>query len=90
MVEWKKLGEVSNILYGYPFESSLFTEDSNHMPLIRIRDIKPAKASTYYSGACIDEYRIKKGDILVGMDGEFNLGRWNDRDGLLNQRVLKQ
>ena len=89
MVEWKKLGEVSNILYGYPFESSLFTEDSNHMPLIRIRDIKPAKASTYYSGACIDEYRIKKGDILVGMDGEFNLGRWNDRDGLLNQRVLK-
>jgi type I restriction enzyme S subunit len=59
------------------------------MPLIRIRDIKPAKASTYYSGACIDEYRIKKGDILVGMDGEFNLGRWNDRDGLLNQRVLK-
>ena len=41
MVEWKKLGEVSNILYGYPFESSLFTEDSNHMPLIRIRDIKP-------------------------------------------------
>lgn len=89
MVEWKKIGEVSNILYGYPFESSLFTEDSNHMPLIRIRDIKPAKASTYYSGACIDEYRIKKGDILVGMDGEFNLGRWNDRDGLLNQRVLK-
>ena len=23
------------------------------------------------------------------MDGEFNLGKWDDRDGLLNQRVLK-
>ena len=34
-------------------------------------------------------YRIKKGDILVGMDGNFNLGVWNDIDGLLNQRVCK-
>ena len=89
MVEWKKLVSVSNVLYGYPFESSLFSEDSNYMPLIRIRDVKPAKASTYYSGEIREEYRIKKGDILVGMDGEFNLGRWDDRDGLLNQRVLK-
>ena len=89
MVEWKKLVSVANVLYGYPFESSLFSEDSNYMPLIRIRDVKPAKASTYYSGEFREEYRIKKGDILVGMDGEFNLGRWDDRDGLLNQRVLK-
>ena len=89
MVEWKKLVSVANVLYGYPFESSLFSEDSNYMPLIRIRDVKPAKASTYYSGEIREEYRIKKGDTLVGMDGEFNLGRWDDRDGLLNQRVLK-
>lgn len=26
---------------------------------------------------------------MVGMDGEFNLAKWNDRDGLLNQRVLR-
>jgi type I restriction enzyme S subunit len=89
MVEWKKLVSVSDVLYGYPFESSLFSEDSDNMPLIRIRDVKPAKASTYYSGEPIEIYRIKKGDILVGMDGEFNIGKWNDRDGLLNQRVLK-
>lgn len=89
MVEWKKLILVSDVLYGYPFESSLFTEDSDSIPLIRIRDVKPAKASTYYSGQILDDYRIRRGDILVGMDGEFNLGKWNDRDGLLNQRVLK-
>ena len=89
MVEWKKLISVSNVQYGYPFESSYFTEDQNNIPLIRIRDIKPGKASTYYSGSFLEEYRIRKGDILVGMDGEFNLGKWNDRDGLLNQRVLK-
>ena len=89
MVEWKKLVAVSDVLYGYPFESSQFSEDSTYMPLIRIRDVKPAKASTYYSGEFNEAYRIKKGDILVGMDGEFNLGKWDDRDGLLNQRVLK-
>ena len=88
-VEWKKLVAVSDVLYGYPFESSLFSEDYTYMPLIRIRDVKPAKASTYYSGEFNETYRVKKGDILVGMDGEFNLGKWDDRDGLLNQRVLK-
>ena len=89
MVEWKKLVAISDVLYGYPFESSQFSEDSTFIPLIRIRDVKPAKASTYYSGEFNEAYRIKKGDILVGMDGEFNLGKWDDRDGLLNQRVLK-
>lgn len=89
MVEWKKLTSVSNIQYGFPFDSSLFTEDKSYIPLIRIRDIKPAKASTYFSGDYLNDYIIKKGDILVGMDGEFNLEKWNDRDGLLNQRVLK-
>ena len=89
MLEWKKLVSVSEVQYGYPFESSLFSEDSNYIPLIRIRDVKPAKASTYYSGEILEEYIVTKGDILVGMDGEFNLGKWNDRNGLLNQRVLK-
>lgn len=88
-VEWKMLVSISDVLYGYPFDSSLFTENSDYMPLIRIRDIMPSKASTFYSGKILEEYRIKKGDILVGMDGEFNLARWDDRDGLLNQRVLK-
>ena len=35
------------------------------------------------------DYIIKKGDILVGMDGNFNLGIWDDIDGLLCQRVCK-
>lgn len=89
-VQWKKLVDVTNVLYGYPFDSSKFTEDASYMPLIRIRDVKTGIASTYIN---IDQYPIEfiinNGDILVGMDGEFNLARWRDRDGLLNQRVLK-
>ena len=89
MVEKNNLISVADVQYGYPFESSLFTEDENFIPLIRIRDVKPGLPSTYYSGEYSSEYIIRKGDILVGMDGEFNLAKWKSRDGLLNQRVLK-
>lgn len=89
MVEKKDLISVADVQYGYPFESSLFTEDETFIPLIRIRDVKPGLPSTYYSGEYSSEYIIRKGDILVGMDGEFNLAKWKSRDGLLNQRVLK-
>ena len=89
MVEWKNLTTVAEVQYGYPFDSSLFSEDENNIPLIRIRDVKPGEPSTYFSGEYPSEYIIHKGNILVGMDGEFNLAKWKSRDGLLNQRVLK-
>lgn len=88
-VENKNLIDVANIQYGYPFNSKEFTDDSSYIPLIRIRDVKPAIANTYFMGNYSSEYIIQRGDILVGMDGNFNLEKWNDRDGLLNQRVCK-
>ena len=78
-VDYSKLIDVANVLYGFPFNSKEFTEDSNHIPLIRIRDVKPAKASTFYTGEYSEDYIIRRGDILVGMDGNFNLEKWNDR-----------
>ncbi len=88
-VEFRKLTTVANILYGYPFDASKFSNDASLIPLIRIRDVIPAKAGTYYDGEYDKAYIVKKGDMLVGMDGNFNLAKWNDRDGLLNQRVCK-
>ena len=64
MIEWKKLISVSDVQYGFPFDSTLFTEDKRYIPLIRIRDIKPAKASTYYSGDYSNDYIIKKGELV--------------------------
>ena len=87
--EWKYLVDVATVQYGYPFEAERFTDDESFIPLIRIRDVMPGKASTYYEGTYLSEYIVKKGEILVGMDGNFNLEKWNDRDGLLNQRVCK-
>lgn len=88
-VEYKNLVDVADILYGYPFASSLFSEDPVGMPLVRIRDVKVGSTSTYYMGDFSNKYIIHKGDILIGMDGEFNLNKWDSDDALLNQRVCK-
>lgn len=59
------------------------------MPLIRIRDVMRGYSETFYNGEIPNGYLINEGDYLVGMDGEFNIGRWGKRPGLLNQRVCK-
>lgn len=87
--EIKKLTEVSTIQYGYAFDSKYFTDDSSQMPLIRIRDVVRGYSETFYNGEYPDSYIIKAGELLIGMDGEFNIARWQSRDALLNQRVCK-
>lgn len=84
-----KLTELCYIQYGYAFDSKKFTEDSNCIPLVRIRDVKRGFSETYYSGEYPKEYIVQKNDLLVGMDGEFNIARWQSQDALLNQRVCR-
>ena len=87
--EIKKIGEVCEVLNGFAFDSSLFSDDSTHIPLIRIRDIKKGYTETFYKGSFSEDYVIKKGDYLIGMDGEFNIAEWSGINSLLNQRVCK-
>ena len=87
--EIKKLGEVCDVLNGYAFDSNLFTDDNTCVPIIRIRDIKRGYTETFYKGEYAQEYIIKKGNYLIGMDGEFNIAEWSGKDSLLNQRVCK-
>ena len=84
-----RLGEICTIQYGFAFNSKKFTEDDSKIPLIRIRDVKRGFSNTYYDGPFSSEYLVHKGDLLVGMDGEFNIARWKSQDALLNQRVCK-
>ena len=85
----QKLTELCDILYGFAFDSAGFTEDSTYPPLVRIRDVKRGYSETNYSGDYQEQYVIHAGDLLIGMDGEFNIARWKSRDALLNQRVCK-
>ena len=78
-----------SVLNGYAFDSSLFTNDTNMMPLIRIRDINSSETEAYYMGEYPSDYIVHKDDVLVGMDGDFNVAKWKGNDALLNQRVCK-
>jgi len=87
--EWKRLGDVAQFFYGYPFDSSKFNNEGCGTPLIRIRNLIDGKTETYYDGEFDESYIIKNGDILIGMDGEFNIVKWTGQMALLNQRVCK-
>lgn len=84
-----KLDSCVNILSGFAFKSKYFNSNQEGTPLIRIRNVVESKIETYYSGVFDDQYLIKKGDLLVGMDGDFNRQKWNNEPALLNQRVCK-
>lgn len=84
----KRLGDVVEILSGFAFESSRFG-DSGDLPVVRIRDVVPGESDTYYRGPFDERFIIEDGDVLIGMDGEFNRARWRGGRALLNQRVCK-
>ena len=83
-----RLGDVGQVLNGYAFKAELFTREGG-MPLIRIRDVGSAASETFYSGDFDERYVVSAGDLLVGMDGDFNCARWRGPRSLLNQRVCK-
>lgn len=88
---WKirNLKEFLEVQNGYAFNSKLFN-NSEGMPLIRIRDLKNSiDTSTNYIGEYDSKYVVKKGDFLIGMDGEFGCFEWAGDDALLNQRVCR-
>ena len=62
---------------------------SEGIPLIRIRNIKTNKTKTLYSGEYSDENIVNNGDLLVGMDGEFNAVIWQRGKALLNQQGIQ-
>ena len=85
----KKLVDLCHIQYGYAFDSKCFTEINTFPQLVRIRDVKRGYSETFYLGDYPDEYVLSAGDLLIGMDGEFNIARWKVDGALLNQRVCK-
>jgi len=81
-----RLRDCATVVNGYPFDSELFSAEAG-MPLVRIRDISSVTTEVRYAGEIVTEALIRCGDILVGMDGDFNVARWKGGDALLNQRV---
>lgn len=82
------LKEVAKVQNGYAFSSEYFTK-SEGIPLIRIRDIDNYTTVDRFIGQYNEDYVVKKGDILIGMDGDFKAARWKGENALLNQRVCR-
>ena len=87
--KWVHIKSIATIQYGFPFDSNKFNEIGSGMPLIRIRDVLPGLTNTYTTEAYSPEYVVSKGDMLVGMDGNFNVNFWASYNGVLNQRVCR-
>ncbi|KAA1150489.1 restriction endonuclease subunit S [Pseudoalteromonas fuliginea] len=77
-----------SITSGFAFSSALFDPEHGE-PLIRIRDIQGQKTVVKYTGTYSEEFVVNTGELLVGMDGDFNVVRWLGTKALLNQRVCK-
>ena len=84
----KFLPEICTIQYGFPFDSAKFST-SDGMPLIRIRDVVRGYSETFTTEEYKEEYIVNKDDLLIGMDGEFNIAKWGETPALLNQRVCR-
>jgi type I restriction enzyme S subunit len=84
------LKEIAQIQNGFAFKSAYFNS-SEGMPIIRIRDVKPNSTQTFYSsaGEYDEHYLVENGDLIVGMDGDFNSTIWQGGTALLNQRVCR-
>lgn len=85
----RPLGEVATIVNGFAFKSKQFVPGGGRRPLIRIRDIFNETTSVGYAGEYEEKYIVQPGQLIVGMDGDFNCTRWRGPEALLNQRLCK-
>jgi type I restriction enzyme S subunit len=84
----RPLFDVADVTFGFPFKSELFNTEHG-LPVIRIRDIPIGESATLTTEEPDHNYRVDNGDILIGMDGDFHMGRWSAGDAWLNQRVTR-
>jgi type I restriction enzyme, S subunit len=80
------LGAVTKVWGGHPFSSDRFSLHEG-IPLVRIRDLRSSRVEIRYNGSVEADAWIDTGDLLVGMDGDFNAATWTGGPALLNQRV---
>lgn len=88
-LNWRvaRVADLASIVNGFPFDSKLF-HSTEGVPLVRIRDLNKAATEVFYAGNFVAEAAVTADDVLIGMDGDFNVGRWRGLGkALLNQRM---
>ncbi len=85
--EVKKLGDFIRFQTGFPFPSENFTTNTKGIRLIKNRDLRSDDSIVFYTGDFNKEFIVENGDLLIGMDGDFEPVLWNKGKALLNQRL---
>lgn len=84
----KKVSAICKLRNGYPFDSQAFQPFGQQgSRLIRIRDLAPVESQIFTDENCPESAIVNDGDLLIGMDGDFNIVRWDGGKAKLNQRV---
>ncbi len=83
------LFEAMDVQYGYPFKTKKFIDEPNETPVVRIRDILNCTISNYTTETVDRKYKIREGDLLIGMDGNFHMNFWSTEGAYLNQRCVR-
>ncbi|MEV5421341.1 restriction endonuclease subunit S [Streptomyces cellulosae] len=86
--DWKvrRIGDLVSLTNGYPFPSESFGPNGD-IPLVRIRDLAEQDFETYVTGDIPPSALLRDGDVVIGMDGDFNLVVWDRGVAALNQRL---
>jgi type I restriction enzyme S subunit len=83
-----ELGKILEVQSGFAFKSDSFSHTEG-ISLIRIRDLPKSTTEIKYNGSYREEFLVRRGDYLIGMDGDFSCYIWEGEIGLLNQRVCR-
>jgi type I restriction enzyme S subunit len=83
-----RLGDVADVQNGFPFKSGRFSRERG-VPLLRIRDVGGGSPDTFFDGEVDSAFVVRRGDIVIGMDGDFRAALWRGPDAALNQRVCR-
>ncbi|MGX1026662.1 restriction endonuclease subunit S [Streptomyces sp. SAI-097] len=82
----RRIGDLVTLANGHPFPSENFGP-SGDIPLVRIRDLTERSFETYVTGTIPPSALLRNGDVVIGMDGDFNLVVWDRGEAALNQRL---
>lgn len=85
--EIKPLPEVASLQYGFPLSTELFSTDGANV--VRIRDIVDNSISALTNEKVGNEYLTRENDLLVGMDGNFQMNYWTRNGDIVNQRITR-
>ena len=85
--EVKSLFEVTDVCYGIPLLTKEFSDSG--LPVVRIRDILNNSTSAFTSQQVDDKFLTREGDLLIGMDGNFQMNYWFHFGDCVNQRIVR-